>query len=152
MNVLNIQKDVLKDALSEKDVNRRKWIIKVTPKEVLVTEGHVVFSLPIKDWLLDVDALYKAGCRASDGLVTIMDGHVKASPADKTGLIKVLKINGGDKEALELKCGESLIYVDPKLLKNFDKSVEFEATLPNAPVYLYEDDILVGVVMPIKAR
>lgn len=146
MNVTKIQTDVLKDALARKS---HKWFINVTDNEVAIMTSSHVYILDPKDYVLDTKKLLQLGVKEVTTINTILDAYDKAKPLIKTPNKRVLDIV----TCLELKLGDESIYVDEALLKNFDKKkIEFEGTGAKAPVYVYEGEILVGVVLPVIER
>lgn len=151
MNVLKIQQEILKDALSGKGKN---WIIQHNGDEVLIGTSVSCYILLNKEYLLDTESLKRSDVKASGVtlLAQIVDNHKNAKPAYKTGVLKVVKGGGKDVSAMELMCGDELIYVNPNNLKHFEKSAEFEGTNRKAPVYVYEDGDLVGLVMPMNIK
>jgi hypothetical protein len=143
MNVTKIQTDVLKDVLADK---ARKWFISITADEVAIMTGTHVYILDHKDYVLDTKKLLQLGVKEVTTINQILDAYDKAKPLVKTPNKRVLDVA----TCLELKLGDESIYVDEALLKNFDKNIEFEGTGAKAPVYIYEGDLLVGVVLPVK--
>jgi hypothetical protein len=108
--------------------------------------GTHVYILDPKDYILDTKKLLQLGVKEVTTINTILDAYDKAKPLVKTPNKRVLDVA----TCLELKLGDESIYVDEALLKNFDKNIEFEGTGAKAPVYIYEGDLLVGVVLPVK--
>lgn len=143
MNVVKIQTEILKDALNQK---AHKWLIQVDDSEVILANNVQIFVIKAEDFILDVNKLVGAGVKTMTTGKNILDGYSKANPLTKTPLKRV----AGNVTCIELKYGDESIYVDEALLKNFDKSVEFEGTSSKGVVYVYEGELLVGVVMPVR--
>lgn len=143
MNVTKIQTELLKDALNQKG---HKWLIQVDGSEVLLATKLQIFVINAEDFMLDVNKLVGAGVKTMTTGKNILDGYKNAKPLTKTPLKRV----AGNVTCIELKCGDEAIYVDEALLKNFDKSVEFEGTSGKGVVYVYEGELLVGVVTPVR--
>lgn len=143
MNVTKIQSNILKDALTQKG---HKWFIQETTTEVLILTETQLYSLDVKDYVLNTDKLLSLGVKGTTTADKFLDGSENAKPLIKTPIKRVQ-----DKLTLiELKLGDESIYVNEALLKNFDKNIDFEGTGPKAPVYIYEGEILVGLVLPVK--
>lgn len=145
MNIVKIQQDIIKDCLTCKGAN---WFIQMTDKEALVLTKYQMYIIELKDFLLKFNSLIDCGVKVLTSAKEMLKGADDAKPATKTGIKKQC-----DKYlCIELKVDDELVYVDEKLLKYYDKSAEFEATNSTSPVYIYEDDILVGMVLPVKDR
>ena len=144
MNIAKIQTDLLKDALNKKGV---KWFIELDGSEVVVSNGYQMYVINADDFILDVNKLIGAGVKTMTTAKNLLDGYKNAKPLTKTPIKRVI----GKYVCIELKLGEESIYVDESLLKNYDKSIEFEGTGAKTPVYIYEGEILVGVVLPVRA-
>lgn len=143
MNVTKIQTEVLKDALNGKG---SKWLIESKDLEILLSNRVQIFVINSEDFMLDVNKLIGAGVQTMATGKNIVAGCNNAEPLTKTPLKRVI----GKYTCIELKRGDEAIYVDEALLKNFDKSVEFEGTSGKSPVYVYEGELLVGVVLPVR--
>ena len=143
MNVTKIQTDVLKDVLAKK---AHKWFISITANEAIIMTGTHVYVLDPKDYILDTKKLLELGVKEVTTINQILDAHDKAKPLTKTKLKHII----GEYTCIELKLGDESIFVDEALLKNYDKNIEFEGTGAKAPVYIYEGEILVGVVLPVR--
>lgn len=144
MNIIKIQTDMLKDALNKKGHN---WLIESSDSEVIVGTSCQFFVIDSNDFILNVDKLIKSGVKSMTVAKRFLDGCKDAKPLTKTPIKRVM----GKHTCIELKVGEESIYVDEALLKNYDKSMEFEGTHGKAPVYIYEGESLVGLVLPVRA-
>ena len=144
MNIAKIQTDILKDALNKKGF---KWFIELDGSEVVVSNNHQMYVINADDFILDVNKLIGAGVKTMTTAKNLLDGYKNAEPLTKTPIKRVI----GKYVCIELKLGEESIYVDESLLKNYDKSIEFEGTGAKTPVYIYEGEILVGLVLPVRA-
>lgn len=143
MNIVKIQTDLLKDALNGK---AHKWFIQHTASDVLILTEYQMYAIDHKEYVLNTGKLYELGVKDLTTAERLLDGYKNAKPLVKTPLKRVV-----DKyTCIELKLGEESIYLNEALLKNYDKNVEFEGTSAKAPVYLYEGEILVGLVLPVR--
>lgn len=106
----------------------------------VTTDGFVMYFIPKKEFLLDVEILLKN--RHTLNLENYKEPKdLKEIP--KTNEYRKLK------NRTIVKIGNK--YFDEKLLKNFEKYAIFKSTdSPYTQAYIYEDDTLVGMVMPTK--
>lgn len=147
MNIVKIQQELIKDVLNNKSSN---WFIQIKDSEVYIMTKHQVYIFDPKEFLLDNSKLDGVGStNIADSLLKTADD---AKPAIKTGITKTVVFGGKDVSCLELKRedNDELVYLDQSLLKLYDKSAEFNVINGKSPVYIYESDILVGVVLPVK--
>lgn len=145
MNIVKLQQELIKDVVAGKATD---YFIQTNDSEVILMTKYVVYVLDPDDWLLNTDKLIARNVNTTTTANKILDSADNAKPTIKTGVTRDL----GGKSCMELKIedNEDIVYVDTKLLKLFDKSAEYEAINYKSPVYVYESDILVGVVMPVK--
>lgn len=104
----------------------------------ITTNGFIMYFIPKNKFLLDADALIKNGVNnANLDLFKDLKEVVKTNVYCKQGKNTLVKI--GDK------------YFNEKYLKNFEEYASFKTTDKfNTPLYVYEDDVLVGLVMPVR--
>lgn len=146
MNSIKIQTDLLKDALAGKGT---KWIVNINDAEVIVACDPVIYILEPSQFVLDINKLNVK--RDVPALNNLLDAYELAKPLTVTGIKKTIPISGKDVVGLELKSGGGeLLYVNEALLKNFDKKIDFDGTEYGKPIYIYEGDVLAGVVMPLR--
>lgn len=145
MNYTKIQQDLIKDALSGKGAN---WCIQMTDTDAIVGTRYQLYVIDLKYFLLKVNELIGHSVKSITSAKSMVDGAKDAKILTKTGI----KRQCGEHLCMELKVDDTLIYLDEKLLKYYDKKAEFYGTTSTAPVYVYESDILVGVVLPVKVR
>lgn len=143
MNTTKIQLDLLKDVSNKKGYN---WFIEVIDDDVIVLTNYQAYKINSTDFFLNIKKLIDNGVRNSTMTKHILDDCKYTKPLTKTPIKRVM----GKYTCIELKLGEESIYVDEALLKNYNKSMEFEGTHGKAPVYIYEGESLVGFVLPIR--
>jgi len=143
MNIVKIQTDLLKDALNGK---AHKWFIQHTASDVLILTEYQMYAIDHKDYMLNTNQLYELGVKSLTIAEKLLDDYENAKPLVKTPVKRVID----KRTCIELKLGEESIYLDEALLKLYDKNVEFEGTGAKAPVYLYEGELLVGLVLPVR--
>ena len=146
MNVVKIQQEIIKDLLNNK---RGKYFIQIKESEVYIMAKYQVFILSPKEFVLDIDKLGLSSTNIVDSLIKYAND---AKMAIKTGFIKSYISYGKEVNCLELKRedNDQLVYLDQSLLKLYDKSCEFAVIDSNSPAFIYESDILVGIVLPVK--
>lgn len=104
--------------------------------------GFVMYFIPKKEFLLDVDALLRNS--------HTIDLKVFKEPKDLKEIAKTTE-HREVKKNMCVKIGNK--YFNEKILKNFEKYATFKSTdSPTSQAYIYEDDILVGMVMPIRIK
>lgn len=143
METLKIQTELLKGALNKK---AHEWYLELTDDEVIILTVHQMWLLEHSEFLLDDKKLLDAGVKTITTSGTLLDGYKDAKPLTKTAVKRVF----GKTTCIELKLNDEAIYVDEALLKYYDKSAEFEGTGKHQPVYVYEGELLVGLVLPFK--
>mgnify|MGYP003471729811 CR=1 FL=1 len=147
MNVVKLQAELLKDVFNKKG---GKWFISENNMEETVTlmASHQMWFIPKNNFIFDIKTLNDLDVRNTNIVNGMLEKYKDTKPLEKTFNKRVYY----DKTLIELKSGDDLIYVDEKLLKLYDKSVTFAGTKPKEPVYLLEDDILVGLVLPVSIK
>lgn len=63
-----------------------------------------------------------------------------------------IKIIEGKKECVEIKNDSHKVYINRKYLEFFDKTCTFKIDGATRPVYVYEDDVMVGLILPIRLK
>ena len=143
MNIAKIQTELLKDALNGK---ASKWLMELDESDIILSTKYQMYVIEAEHFILDVNKLVGAGVKTMTSGKNILDGYKNAKPLTKTPIKRVM----GNLTCIELKLGEELIYIDEALLKNYDKSIEFEGTSGKSVVYIYEGELLVGLVLPVR--
>ena len=150
MNYLKIQTDILK-ALCKDNVNKVLQCVAKSDdgNEIYFISGSHLYTLQ-KDFLfLDYERLvYKTRELQNNTLQNILKGADKAEPGYRTNqLIYVEPIKG-----VFLKSENYEVAVNETLLKNFDKNCTFRLSGDKSPVYIYEDCVLAGVILPLVIK
>lgn len=111
----------------------------------VTVDGCVMWFIPDNDFLFDKNKLLKIGRDFDVKSFTKTDGYIDAV---KTNELIIL-----DKKTLVIFKGNDVeVLVDVKLLKQFDKSATFKIKKNISPVMVYENGVLVGLVMPVRPR
>lgn len=107
----------------------------------ITTNGFMMYFIPKNEFLLDADALIKN--RVNNANLDLFK-----EPKDLKEVVKTNVYCKQGKNTL-VKIGDK--YFNEKYLKNFEEYASFKTTDKfNAPLYVYEDDVLVGLVMPVR--
>ena len=109
----------------------------------ITTNGFMMYFIPKNEFLLDADALIK-------NRVNNVRLDLFKEPENLKEVVKTNVYCKQDKDTL-VKIGDK--YFNEKYLKNFEKYASFKTTDKfNTPLYIYEDDVLVGLVMPVRVN
>lgn len=63
-----------------------------------------------------------------------------------------IKVIEGKKECVEIKNESENVYINRKYLDFFDKTCTFRIDGKTKPVYVYENEELVGLIMPVRVK
>ena len=142
MNIIKIQQGIIKDLLNYK---RGEYFIQIKEGKVYIMTRFQMFILSSKEFILDIDKLGLSNTNIADSL---LKSAMNAMPAVKTPVLRILC----GKTCIELKQEDNgeLVYVDQTLLKFYDKKCDFKVINAKSPVFIYESDVLVGLVLPVK--
>ena len=140
MNTTRIQTNFLKMLMNEQSVYVLKEAI---PRMVGITEGHAVYFIPECEFFLDRTKMKEVD------LKSCVEGVNKALPSERTGIEKKDKMSR-DRNLIEIKQGENSIWLDEMFCKDFGKYADYFGTNPHSPVYVKENGILVGIVLPVR--
>lgn len=146
MNYLKIQQDLLKNAIKQEAGFLFGECSTETGNCIGVSKmGHVVWLIPKKYFMLDLDKLDTNNVKKTD-ISRWLDKKPNQSKKafmttdlKRTGKNIIAKIEGGGVEA----------WVDTALLKYFDNP-DFGVTSPTGVIEVFEDDKLVGLVCPVR--
>ena len=155
MNYLKVQTDILK-AVCKGNVHKvlRSVSKSLDGNEIYLICGDMgshVYILEKEKFFLDYEKLENnVGGLQSHVLQNILKGIDKAELGYRTDqLIYIEDIKGN---GVILKSEKYEVVVNEKLLKNFDKNCTFHLSGDLAPIYIYEGDVLAGVVLPIARK
>ena len=105
-------------------------------------DGFAMYFIPEKDFIFDRDKLYHAWIDKDRFITT--NGYADA--------VRSNELIACDKKTLAVfKNYNTEVFVDLKLLKPFDsRTSTYKIKDPSSGVLVYENDILVGLVMPTR--
>ena len=107
-------------------------------------DGYAAFMMPKKDFYIN---LPKNGyCEMT--FKKFVEAEDRQQPLQKTALME--RLEKADCHILEAATKEK-IYIDSKLLKKFGSytCLHFTGITQKSAVYVYQDDLLLGIIMPI---
>ena len=140
---LKIQQQLLKDICNDKGHN---WNIEF-PKSDAIYFGSSTFCFCLnnKDFLFSFQSLINKGCREVRCYSKCFESLENLEHLEYECTIS------DEKELVVLKSNKEKIYLDLKLLKNFGNVNEltFKGLKSNSPVYIYNDNILLGLLLPV---
>ena len=139
MNYINAQKEILTDYLKNKRVHFAK------------VDNKVVYGTSYKLYITPAD---KVGINFEQS--SIKESTIKMILDDKDAEDVYLSQECVKEDKNVVRCfknGDLKIYVNEKHLKNFDLSnCTFKGTGATNGVFVYENEIMVGYVMPMRLK
>ena len=143
MNIINAQIEVLKEALK----NKNTVIYGVLLDNVIIGNANRLYIIPKKECGIDLTNV------DSNNVRIIQESGLKGFINDDkyTSVILTNDIKVYDKTTLRVfSKDDEKIYVDDALLKYFDmKKSTFKGRNSKSPIYIYEYEVMVGVVLPV---
>lgn len=139
MKLDKIYNEVVKEVLK----NNHRVIMDCSDNDTIgiTTNGFMMYFIPKNEFLLDTDVLIK-------NRVNNVTLDLFKEPEDLKEVVKTNVYCKQGKNTL-VKIGDK--YFNEKYLKNFEKYASFKTTDKfNTPLYVYEVDVLVGLVLPVK--
>lgn len=147
MNYYNFQNELLKAAHGRDAKNK---LFRATYSEanesVILCDGYKLEIIPKEYLYLNVETVFKNQSPTNMSRV-LDDFKTKTVTRHEEGKFwnnkQIIVFNFADKD--------EEIWVDVKLLKDFDlKNSTFKGTHKEAPLFIYENEKIVGIVMPVK--
>ena len=155
MKYLKLQNDIIKakDAALTKD-KRSPFSYGIFDKWNgekfigVIINGNYVILIPIDKFYLNIDYVFEND-KPFDFKKFIDDDALDfCKPAEDTGLIKTVADN---KRVKILETETDIIWISVDNLKYFDEDViEYMGTYKKSPVYVCEDGILAGMILPVN--
>ena len=139
MKLKKVYDEIIKASLNK---NSRIYLGRLEDKIAISTDGFIMYFVPEKDFIFDIEKILRGGSRFNAHKLT--KDAPKAKPISKTGEMKELL------GKIAVKIGDK--WVNEKYLKAFENPTFKTADNYIDPVYVYEDDEMVGLVMPIRVR
>lgn len=145
MNIINAQIEVLREAFNGK----RKYnvIYGTLEDKVIIGNNTRLYVIPKKECAIDLTNI------DSNNVNIINESGLKGFINDDkyTSVILTNDIKVYDKTTLRVFSNDDeKIYVNDGLLKYFDlKKSTFKGCNSKSPIYIYEYEVMVGVVLPV---
>ena len=109
----------------------------------VTTDGIVMWFIPNKEFLFDREKITRGKDSLDVKRLVDLNGYKDA--------VKTEKLVVRDKKTLVIfESGDIEVFVDTKLLKTFDKTATFKVKSCKSPVFVYEENKLVGLIMPTR--
>ena len=146
MNYLKVQQNLLKDALSKKAKNFYfgAWEEK---ELVVISEGHVIWLIPKSKFVFDTEKLKELGVKELSTIKNMISpDHDLQDVGSLSGDMRIL----AGTLAVKVEGNEGHAWVNSAYLNEFDKDRTFKISKTNGPVFVYENEELVGLILPIK--
>ena len=148
MNIINAQVEVLKEALNGK--RKHKVIYGTLDDKVIIGNETRLYVIPKEECGID---LTNVDCNNVNIIQeSVLKGFINDDKYTSVTLTDDKKVV--DKKTLRVfSKGDENIYVDEYLIKNFDlKRSTFKGKGARSIVYIYEDEVMVGLVLPIFVK
>ena len=145
MNIINAQVEVLKEALKGK--RKHNVIYGTLEDKVIIGNGNRLYIIPKKECGIDLTNIACVQGLQESTLKNFVNDN-ECTEIELTNDIRVLD----DKRTLRVfSKGDENIYVDEYLIKNFDlKRSTFKGKGARSIVYIYEDEVMVGFLLPVN--
>ena len=145
MNIINAQVEVLKEALKGK--RKHNVIYGTLEDKVIIGNNTILYVIPKEECGID---LTNVDCNNVNIIQeSVLKGFINDDLCENITLTDDKKVV--DKKTLRVfSNGDENIYVDDALLKYFDlKKSTFKGRNSKSPIYIYEYEVMVGVVLPV---
>lgn len=145
MNIIKLMTDVMKGR--EKDGSRMEWMYSdYTDGRCCILNGQAIYIIDEYRFYLDAKKTFEKTVDVKRLLDPSNPCLVHAEDTGVSRKYEKLTCKG-------LKSEKFDVWIDEKHLKYLDKSVlEFMASSPKEPVYVYENGVFVAVVMPVVLK
>ena len=147
MNIINAQVEVLKEALNGK--RKHKVIYGTLDNKVIIGNDARLYVIPKEECAIDLTNVACVQVLQESTLKTFANDF-DCDNLTLTNDIRVLD----DKRTLRVFTnGKENIYLDERLIKNFDlKNSTFKGKGAKSIVYIYEDEVMVGFLLPVNVK
>ena len=148
MNIINAQVEVLKEALKGK--RKHNVIYGTLDDKVIIGNETRLYVIPKKECAIDLTNI------DSNNVKIMQESGLKGFINDDkyTSVILTNDIKVHDKTTLRVfSKDDENIYVDESLIKYFDlKKSTFKGRNSKSPIYIYEYEVMVGLVLPVFVK
>lgn len=146
MNYLGVQNMILKAKEDERKKGKPfDFRYETIDDKIMITDRRTMWVIPLEAFYLDIEKVFDK--EPLKIFKKMLGGLIDAQVVNETGEYK--KYEGMMTTRL---AGDGFdVWIDEKKLKYFDKNgLAFMAAAENSVVYVHEDEVLVGLVMPVK--
>ena len=152
MDFTKVQQDVIKAKLADNKNKYRYGAVRIDGYERIgiIIDAQVIVFIPRQFYLLDNEAVFEGQEPMCIDYVIKNEPYVV--PLTVTSEIRMIP---GDKAQLQaFKNNDEKIYVNTKLLDTFKTAVNinYKGTSKKAPVYVYAEYDLIGLVLPTYVK
>lgn len=152
MNYMKLQTDIIKAVDKEKNGGKKSpykygYYEQNGEKYIAILDDHKIVFIPEKFFYLNIDKVFdQVNVYHVDKMInvdnvvnTYTEGVIKPIKADPKIKVQIFSNDKAD------------IWISVDLLKLFDLSVShFKASDKKSPLYIYEDETLVGLILPVN--
>ena len=147
MNIINAQVEVLKEALKGK--RKHNVIYGTLDNKVIIGNDIRLYVIPKEECVIDLTNI--AGVRVLQQ--SILKNFVNDDKCTKIELTNDIRELHNKTTARIFTNGKENIYLDERLIKNFDlKNATFKGKGAKSIVYIYENEVMVGLCCPINVK
>ena len=145
MNIINAQIEVLKEALNGK--RKHNVIYGTLEDKVIIGNNTRLYVIPKKECAIDLTNIDSNNVKIIQE--SVLKGFINDDKYKSVILTNDMEVY--DKRTLRVfSKDDEKIYVDDALLKYFDlKKSTFKGHNSKSPIYIYEYEVMVGVVLPV---
>lgn len=147
MNIINAQVEVLKEALNGK--RKHNVMYGTLDNKVIIGYNLRLYVIPKEECAIDLTNI--AGVRVLQE--STLKGFVNDNECTEIELTNGIRVLDSNITARIFTNGKENIYIDERLIKNFDlKNSTFKGKGAKSIVYIYEDEVMVGCCCPINVN
>lgn len=143
MKIKNIHAEILKLYYSNKGA---VLLYDCDDRIVVVLEGSRIFLVEKSKFMLDSSKLIDTNVNSQRQIKEMLNGCKGYEFAELTNEVRI----SDSFERIKIKNDEKYAWVNRKSLKNFDNEATYRVLNAMAPVRVFENGDLVGLIMPIR--
>ena len=154
MNYLKVQQNLLKAADARdgwKHKNFNIYYFTTEDKVWMCPKGEWMIGVPKNQFYLDIDKIWK-DVKPVQGETFLKDTGDLKPAVDTNSIVQVTICKKKKMNLHKFVVDNEAIYVQEEYLKFFDPDATFKGTKHNAPLYVYENGELVGLILPVNHK
>lgn len=113
----------------------------------LVPDGYRMFKIPEEDFIIDMGKAFP-----SLGPLTNPKRMFNAEGTEEDKRSSILRITENKRTIVKIEGEKSYTWVNVKFLDYFEGEVTYRVSTPKAPVFVYENGEIVGIVLPVNFK